>query len=633
MDTSKLAQELSNASDAYYAGDPIMSDAEFDKKRAALAAADPNHPFLAQVGSSKSHLSKVEHYMPMGSLNNADDEAAFVKWLHTGPESHDLVLSHKMDGCSIELVYRSGKLVQASTRGNGIEGELVTDNVRKFPNVPSKLKKPFTGSIRAEAILYKDDFANHFDSANPRNAGTGTVRRSDGTGNEYMRAICFDIASHEETFESEMEKFEYMQALGLEVVDHWHCVGKNAAVQAYNTEVKRRPNLNWEIDGIVCKVNNIAEQEAMGVRNNRPKGAVAWKFKAQETTSILRKVEWTVGHSGNIVPTGKYDPVEIGGVTTTSALLNNPDEIGRLGCQIGDEVTIIRAGDVIPKIINVAMRGKTRTPINIPSSCPECGKKTAMDGANLKCSNVDECDGILRRSVRHWMKSLEIKHIGDSTERALYSAGVVVDPADLYTMDVKTLAQHCSGEKVATRILGEIDKKRKLTLPQFFGSLGIRLLGKRVVEEIMKVGGPKTFKEWRDVTYEDLIGLDGVAEIKAQTIADGMEDRRALIDKLISVGVTIVQPVVKKAASAKLSGQSFVFTGAINAVKDDGKRYTRKDMQKLVKDNGGDAPSSVRGDTTYLVVADPTTTSSKAVKARKLGVTILSEDDFFEMVK
>ena len=278
---------------------------------------------------------------------------------------------------------------------------------------------------------------------------------------------------------------------------------------------------------------------------------------------------------------------------------------------------------------------EARTPIEIPSECPMCQTATEMDGANLKCPN-EECEGRGIRKIRRWMKSLEIKHVGPSTEQCLWDSELVRDPADLYIMPVDKLAECCSGTKVAVKIMAEINKKRSLTLPQFFGSLGVRFLGKRSVQLIIENGGPQTFEEWLDP--EPHLHIDGVKEKMREGICNGIAANRELIDKLIEANVIIETSTTlsivaeKSQPSGALAGLSFCFTGKIEKTDENGKRYTRNMMEDLAIQAGGSI-EKVTKNLTYLVTADVNSNSSKAKKARNLDIQILSEDEFFGMVK
>lgn len=368
MDPIKVIKKLTKADKAYYlTNQTVMSDEDYDALKQWLKTEHGDNPvvkaYLSQVGAPLAeHLEKVKHKIPMGSLDNSNDEAEYRKW--HAKHGQPVIMTPKMDGSSIEIVYKDGKLVQAITRGDGIEGEDVSQNVRRFKSVPTELEDTFTGSVRGEAMLHRDDFAKHFEgAANPRNAANGTVRRSDGTGAEHLRFYAFD-AQNGIDWETYEDKMIYLQEVGFETVVITRCETADEAIEVHGQWAADRDTLPYEIDGMVARVNDEKVFAEMGERDNRPKAATAYKFKAMERTTILEKVVLTVGHTGAIIPTGKLKSVEIGGVNVSSVLLNNFEEIERLGIAIGDYVSISRRGDVIPKIEAVSSLPIYR--------CPEC---------------------------------------------------------------------------------------------------------------------------------------------------------------------------------------------------------------------------------------------------------------------
>ena len=650
-DANSLAAELSAASEAYYnTGTPVMSDAEFDAKKEELHKLNPDHPVLAEIGAPTSeHLEKVKHNIPMGSLNNANNGADFESWFektNTGMTSY--VAMHKLDGSSVEIVYKKGKLVQGITRGDGIEGEDVTQNVRNFKNVPNDLTSEWSGSVRGEAMLLKADFEEYFSgSANPRNAANGTVRRSDGTGSEHLVFYAFDVG--ENGFDAHMDKLAFLENLGFEVVSHE--LFSDGAISVSDHERKQgildyreaqievRESLPYEIDGVVVRVNDNDEFKALGERDNRPKGAVAFKLNAVEATTTLEYVELSLGHTGAIIPTAKLKAVHLMGVTVTSALLNNFEEIERLGVAIGDEVKVIRAGDVIPKIIGVAQDGEDRQPIEVPTACIVCNSLLVKDGAHLFCRN-DACEGKEEMRLKNWIKKRDIKYVGDSLREKLFNTNAVRSPHELYALTEEYLSGVPIGAGVvggnAKRIMAEIEKSKTATLSEFMGSLGVKFLGRRQAVHMIE-GGIDTLEKFTDLTIERALELDGFSTSKASQIVNGIQACLGEVHALREAGVEVTEPSQEPepevaSGSGELAGKSFCFTGKIERVGEDGKRFTRSLMQDLVMQNGGSVMDKVRGGLTYLVQADPDSQSSKSKKAEKLGTEILSEAAFFEMV-
>ena len=642
MSIKKLVEELQLASDSYYNSDQtLLTDADFDKKVAELKELDPDNPFLKLVGSPPegTHLTKVKHRIPMGSLSNATRDGdksnqSYEDW----HKKHDqpVFFSHKLDGSSVEIIYKNGRLIQAITRGDGITGEDVTQNVRKFKNVLEQLKKPFTGSIRGEALLNLDDFAKYFEGEkNPRNSANGTVRRSDGTQAEHMRFIAFDVINGE-MFTTQQQKLDYILGLGLDIVYGVLCGNSREVIDEHDRVANERDQLPYEIDGMVAIVNDLARCRALGERDNRPKGAVAFKFKARETTTKLLGVKLTIGHTGAIVPTANLAPVQLGGVTVTSALLNNFEEIERLGIAVNDEVKVVRTGDVIPKVIGVAQAAKNRIPIEAPKECMVCKSTIVKDGAHVWCRNED-CEGKLFRLLKSWVDKRNILHLGDELLAELYENHNVKEPADLYSLTEEYLEKIPRGNGVvgsnAKRISAELEKSKQCPLNELVGSIGVKFLGRRQGEIMINLG-IDTLQKFLSVTIDGLATYDGFSTSKATAIVEGLAKSRGRISGLIEAGVIVLKPELKPepTGDGPLSGQCFVFTGAIEKTDDSGTRYTRKRMWDVVTENGGSYEDKVKGGVTHLVQADPSKESSKTKKAKKQGTEIISEAQFWDMV-
>jgi DNA ligase (NAD+) len=640
LDANKLARKLLLASEAYYnSGTSTMSDDEFDKLRAQLEEIDPNHPFLKQIGAplpKESHLTMVKHKIPMGSLNNSNNAEEYEVWHNK--HGLEVVAMHKMDGSSIEIIYDAGDFKQAITRGDGFEGEDVTKNVIKFKNVPMKLSKPFTGSVRGEAVLDLKSFAKHFPGqANARNTANGTVRRKSGENTEHLSFIAFDAANGV-AHKTHSDKLAYLAKLGFEVVPYEVCKTAKDVIVYHKKRGDNRDKLLFEIDGVVVRINDEAAFQKLGERSQKPKGATAFKFKSMGGTTKLVSVDLSVGTNGAIIPTANLEPLQIGGVTIRRALLNNFEEIEKLKVQIGDEVKVIRAGDVIPKIIGVARPGDSRVPIKQPTQCPHCGSKIIKDGAHIFCRN-DGCKAQEKRRLKKWIDKRNIKFLGDSLIDYLYDNGIVTLPHHLYSLTAQQLEPMPSGNgkvgRNSIRIMEQIELSKSADLNEFMGSLAIAFLG-RSESKYMIEAGVDTLEKFRSLTIAEAVNLPRFSDTKAEAVVEGIAEVSDEIDALLAAGVHINTPPKprkeKEVADNPVKGKSFVFTGKIERTDGEGKRYTRSRLQDLAIDLGGKCPSSVGAGVDYLVQADPTSQSSKSKKAEKLGVKMLSEADFFKMV-
>jgi DNA ligase (NAD+) len=653
---SVIADRLKAACKAYYnTGNPLMSDSDYDSLVDQLKRLAPDHPFLNQVGAppASSTWKVVKHDHPVGSQDKLKSKEEFLSWAKKLGQT-GFALQQKLDGLTLVLYYKDGKLTNAVTRGSGFEGEDILANAVKMQNVMFYMVRPvsgkkgelepysFTGSLRGEILLSISDFKKHFEPLgfkNPRNTVSGKSRDTQaGDLLKYLKVVYFDVIGC--GAKTEDEKMKFLDDMGLEHVHHEIINDTEEVWRRYKEIEQERASLDWEIDGVVVKANDLVVQDKLGSDGNlRPRGQRCVKFEAQEAETVLEDILWTIGHSGVVCPTGKVKPVEIGGVTVTNVLLNNLDEFERLNLKtLGCTVKLIRAGDVIPKAVAVVKQGDR--PLNVPTHCPSCKTKLIRNGPALLCPN-DECEGRLVRKVRRWLDSLDIKFIGPEIEQALWDAELVRDPANLYTLkdqkaapksDISLLSQlkigaSDLGESRAKQILAEIDKTRELPLHMFFGSLGIQFLGARAAKHFVDDHGINTVEKFSD---PDLIrNTTSIGPVIREKVADGIKAALPLIKKLLK-HIKVVNPAkeIKQMGKTegKLGGASYCFTGALPS------GMGRSEAQELVRQAGGVVKDSVSKELQYLVIADPSSTSSKARKARELGVKLISEEEFRKMM-
>lgn len=625
-----LVSKLKEACDAYYNGDsPVMSDAEFDQAKDELIALDPHNPFLKTVGAplSDSKLTEVRHEIPMGSLKKINNsEGEFHTWLNsvagTTGKNPLLSVNWKLDGSSIELVYKGGKFVQAITRGDGEVGEDVTHTIKNAQGFPKQLDEKVDISVRAEALFRLSDWTAflHKEGKNPRNAAAGTVRRTDARNSEHLHCVAFNILGAQK-WTTYKEKLGWLHARGFEV-SQTYFVTPDKVKQVVDQTLANRANLAYEIDGLVISIDDVSHQDSLGEKDGLPYWARAWKFPSMGGFSKLLDVSWDVGTRGTINPVALVQPVEVGGVTIRNVTLHNMDEIARLGLQIGDDIEVVRAGDVIPKIVRVVKKGSTRTPIAC-SKCPACDSAVKQDGPFLRCTN-DDCEGVLNKRIMKYIKKREIMFLGDSALDKLIDAGTVTCVKDLYFLTVESMVKAGLGEEMSKKILEEIKKSMDVTLADLIGSLSIDLLGRSQAKNIVE-GGFHTIASWRNMQEADLLKLGGFQDTKAGRIYKSLKANWKTIEELAAIlNVKEGQAAPKVRPKGALSGLSFCFTGAANK--------PRKELLQIVEDNGGTPYDSVDKTLNYLVIADLNSTSSKAVKARKLGIKLITEDQFLKMV-
>ncbi len=627
-------EQLEKASEAYYNGSPIMTDAEFDADVIELRKSDPDHPFLKRIGAPVPGKYKVKHKIPMGSLDNANNEKEFRAWI---PDKTYICLSHKLDGSSLELIYQNGSFIQAITRGDGDIGEDVTKNVLRSGNIPLSID-PSIVSVRCECLIHKDDWEEHFKGdANPRNSAAGTLRRHDGHNAEYLQFYVFDalIDTHEtsdeisEAYGSESDLLTLLEKWFYTPDYTWESLNnKYSMVEWYKTSEGVRDNLQYEIDGVVAKINDRIMSQQMGDRDGRPKGQIAIKFKPRGGETVLNNVVWQVGSTGALTPVGEVNPVGVGGTMIRRVTLCNMDEIERLGVAIGDTVEVIRAGDVIPKLSRCIRQGDSSKIIYPPKKCPECGSKTVKDGAKLFCKN-DECPGQSLGRIMTWIKKRNILNLGVG----IIKAAMIDRIANLYYSPIRCrndkplnawatveVGNGVLGEKRAKKIIEAIEKSRSVSLPEFLGSIGIKGVGRSLCRILCEGLGMKTIDDVYTIQPKQIESLEGFGPARAHDFCDWIFEHGDEVEDLASCMIFEDQP----GGDGVFEGETICFTGK--------SPKTRPEMTALAESAGASVNSSISVNTTILVIADIESTSLKALEARKMGIRLMSPEDFLSEV-
>jgi len=638
----------------YYSGEPIMEDVVYDAIEDELRLLSPDDEVFKIVGAQvpqDTMLTKAKHSIPMGSQSKVNSVAEFQTWCEKN-EVSEIHASIKGDGASAAAYYASGRLVQAISRGDGFVGEDITANALRFKGLPAWVETngtAFNGAVRFEVILTVADWAkiDPAKSKNPRNAGTGIMGRKNGQQSDFLTIFAFDldesINGKPVEFKTENDKTKRLLELGFNVMPHVSCANVDEAIAYFHEIARTRADLPIWIDGVVLKINDIQRQIELGISGGRPKGQVAWKFDSVGAETVLEDVVVSGGHTGGLYPTAQLRPVEIGGTTVSNASLANYDEIERLDVAIGDSVWVVKANDIIPKIVRVTQRGTNRISILQPTSCPFCGGvvgrrvNVAGDtGVIIECQNPN-CEKKSTGKIRRWIASVDILGIGDVVLEAMVDQLNLSDAADLYTLrarfdeltDLMLNAERDMrlGDKRATSILEAIDGRRELTLNQFLGSLGLDHLGKRRVEIMIKAanGELDQLGSWRSGMLRNLdfaaqVGVPGIGG----EIQDGIDAMSVVIDKLLANGVVILEKQLQSAAHENL--QTVCISGKLHS----GKK--KADYEESLLRVGYALLDEVSKGLNFLVLADPDSTSSKAEKARKLGIQIISEDQLIELI-
>jgi len=627
----------------YYVLDsPTISDFEFDQLMRELQQLEKEHPDLITADSPTQRVGGIaasdfpthQFSRPMMSLDNAYSAEELMDWHArvlqlSKRDSVDYVAELKIDGLSIALIYENGILSKAVTRGDGRTGEVVTGNVRTIRSVPLHLKEPQSIEIRGEVFLTLRAFRQINDEreqagearfANPRNAAAGSLRMLDPTvvAKRSLDFFGYSLIPSEET---QLKNLEWIQKLGLKVNPNKKICHSIEDVARFCSDwEERRDTLDYEIDGVVVKVNSVATQEALGSTAKSPRWAIAVKFKARQATTKLEDIRIQVGRTGALTPVAVLEPVQLGGTTIRNATLHNEDEIERLGVQINDRVLLERGGDVIPKIVSVAEQGQDRRQFAMPTRCPVCGGEVyRVEGEAVRRCMNQSCPAKLRESLLHWAsrKSMNIDGLGEKLVDQLISKELVHDVSDLYRLTTDNLSfLDRMGEKSARNLVAEIDESRKLDFSRLLFGIGIRHVGERTAQLLAEHFG--SMARLAEATPEELEQVNEVGPKLAESIHHFFHEKhnRALIKRLEDLGLKMKSDVQIDRPRQVLAGKTFVVTGTLDGL-------SRDEAEALISKLGGRVTKSVSKKTDYVLAGrDP---GSKLDKARELGIAVIDE--------
>ncbi len=636
--------------------DPVISDAEYDEMMQELKELerryprfqDPNSPTRRVGGEPLDEFEKVEHSQRMLSLDNAfddDDLYDFADRMERRLDSHkikeepDYVIEHKVDGLAVILRYRDGQLELAATRGDGSVGEDVTANIKTIPSVPLRLSRPEDIEIRGEVFMPEDEFEEmnrrrleeeKDPFANPRNAAAGSVRQLDPSvaAERPLDFLAYSVLeTSADNFDRHVQTMEFMKKLGFKTNQYWRKDSIEKAAALCREWTEKRNQLNYEIDGMVIKVDQLALREVLGSTSSSPRWAIAYKFPAQQKSTRIKDIVVSVGRTGALTPNAILEPVDIDGSTVSRATLHNEDEIERKDVRIGDRVIIQKAGDIIPEVVRVIKeeRNGGEEKFNMPECCPSCGSEVSRDPdeAVLRCSNA-ACPAQLRESILHFVsrEAMNIEGIGPSLVDRMMEAELVEDYGDLYYLEKNELIRlERVASKSAGNILQAIEESKNRDFDRFIYALGIRHVGSRTAALICEHFN--SLDRIKKAGAEDLEEIDEVGPVIARSVADFFEREKnqEILQKLEDAGL----PTEMKEQSDmdNLENLRFVLTGRL----DD---FTRQEASEAIEQRGGRVTSSVSGRTDYLVAGE--NPGSKLDEARERDVTVLNEDEFLNIL-
>ena len=622
-----LAIKIEKYQNSYYKGEAEISDEEFDLLWDELKALSPNHNLLKKLGNdSTDGFPKVNHIIPMGSQDKAQNPEEFLSWTRK-TKIKNYVVQLKLDGASLELQFDKGLLVKAVTRGDGITGDDITANVLRMKGAIKNIVKDFTGGIRGEVIMMRAVWEEHYkDKANCRNAANGIMRRKDGTGCDNLSIMCYDAAftGDDNYFINEVEKINWLQKQGFSVSETKQFDDPNKII-AYRDEIaEKRNELAYDIDGLVVKdfLTDMTD-----LRRAKPEFQIAFKFEPEAAYSVLKEIEWSET-GANYTPIGIIEPVRLAGTTVQRANLNNPGMIRGMGLKIGSMVKVVKRGDIIPKIEALApMEFSSETAklseIIFPDKCSTCGTLLMDIDTRLLCPNPS-CEKKLLHRLEKWVNVLDIRELGDKLLNQLFYSKKLRAISDLYLLNENDLSLlERMGELSAAKVIKNIKAKRSISLAVFIAGYDLYGVGELVMEKIIS-SGFSTLEKLFNASKDELNAIHGIGEITAETIIQGLSECREDMEKLLSFSIISIQDAPNP-EEIPLKGISFCFTGELKSMK-------RNLAEEKVKKLGGSVRSAVVKDLTYLVTNDPSSGSGKAKKALDLSIKIIDEDTFLSLI-
>lgn len=674
-DAKKRIEELKKIT-AYHAkryyddDDPEISDFEYDMLMLELKNLEKEHPDLITSDSLTQHVGgtikegfeKVEHEVPLQSLQDIfdfDELYAFDervrKALEISEENEQIelinskdnknlkyIVETKIDGLSVSLEYKDGIFVRGATRGNGLIGEDITENLKTIKNIPNKLKEKIDIIVRGEVFIGKNEFEKMNEEreaneeslfANARNAAAGSLRQLDSkiAAQRPLDIYIFNVQKSDTIkFNSHIESLKYLQKIGFNVNPvKVECNTIQEVINEIKNIGEKREDLSFGIDGAVIKVDDLNFREILGTTYKTPKWAIAYKYPPEQKETILKDIIFQVGRTGAITPMAILEPVKVAGSTISKTTLHNEDFIKEKDLKIGDKVLIQKAGDVIPEVVKVVKEKRmgNEKDFQMPNKCPVCGAAAIREEgeAAVRCIGI-ECPAKQYRNIIHFAsrEAMNIKGLGDNIIEEFLNRGLIENISDIYKLKLEDIASlKKNGKKFASNLIESINESKNNEFYRVINGFGIRHIGVKAAKQLAKIY--KNIDALQNATYESLVMIDDMGEIMAQSVYEffSQEQTKDLIKKLKKYGINMK---IEESTSIdnRFDGMIFVLTGGLD-------NYSRKEAEEIIENFGGKTSSSVSKKTTYVLAGEDS--GSKLTKAQELGVTIINEQEFIEMIK
>jgi len=663
----------------YVLDNPSVPDAVYDKDMKRVKEIEEQEPSLISPdsptqrvgGRALDEFEKVTHEAQMGSLSNMFDEDDVAKFQSdiedvTSLDQISYTIEPKLDGLAMSIIYVDGVLTQAATRGDGVVGENVTENVKRIRNVPDRLvgNFPHRIEVRGEVVMptkgfkrYNEDLVAKGEKplVNPRNGAAGAMRQLDPNLSAqrplafyaYALGVYEPMEDGSDKPETHWECLKEIESFGLQLPYESRLVKDFGEIQpSYLKFIEDRKTLKYEIDGMVVKINELEVQEDMGALSKSPKWAKAYKFPAEEAVTTLLAVDWQTGRTGSVTPVARLEPVFVGGVTVSNCTLHNFDEIQRLGIKIGDKIIIRRAGDVIPQIIGYVAeeRPDDAQDIKLPTECPVCGSETVKEElgisnqfkklvkTTIRCTGGLSCEAQLVGSLQHFASktAIDIDGLGDKLIEQLVKAGTIKSPVDILRLEVEDISSlERQGERSGQKVINAIEKAKNTTMQRFVYSLGIREAGENTSKNL--VNHFKKFDAIRNASFDELVSIEDIGDVVATNIVNFFndDDKNEIIDGCLENGLIFDDIEEKDESELPFLGMSMVLTGSFSEIK-------RNDAKKLLESLGAKVSGSVSKKTNVCICGEKAgskLTKAQDLKAEGFPIEIKDEDGLLEMIK